>query len=196
MKQRQQQSRAELLGLGLGLFLLIAGGSVNTANGADDLATKCSQVVDKVIPCLEFATGKEATPKKECCDATKAMKETNPECLCYIIQETHKGSPQIKSLGIQEAKLLQLPSACNVKNASISNCPKLLGLSPSSPDAAIFTNSSKVTPAAANTQTTTTQSQNASYGSMVRPNTVTYVMMMALAIVVVAIPTGFVSIYT
>lgn len=107
------------------LFLLIVGTGtiIGTVNGADDLAQKCSQVVEKVIPCLNFATGKAPTPSKECCDATTAIKESNPECLCYIIQQTHKGSPESKRMGIQEAKLLQLPSACNVKNASITDCP-------------------------------------------------------------------------
>lgn len=92
------------------------------ANGAD-LAEKCNQVVQKVIPCLNFATGKAAVPTAECCDASEKIKESVPECLCYIIQQTHKGSPEVKSMGIQEAKLLQLPTACNLKNASITNCP-------------------------------------------------------------------------
>jgi len=106
------------------MFVLVAScGWMMAAEGADDLSTKCAQVVQKVIPCLNFASGKEATPKKECCDATTSIKESNPECLCYIIQQTHKGSPEIKNLGIQEDKLLQLPSLCNVKNASITNCP-------------------------------------------------------------------------
>lgn len=109
--------------MGLGLLVVVMMGCCGSATAADDLATKCSAVIQKVIPCLNFATGKEEMPKKECCDAATAIKESNPECLCYIIQETHKGSPQVKSLGIQEAKLLQLPSVCNVKNASITNCP-------------------------------------------------------------------------
>ncbi|KAJ6702218.1 BIFUNCTIONAL INHIBITOR/LIPID-TRANSFER PROTEIN/SEED STORAGE 2S ALBUMIN SUPERFAMILY PROTEIN-RELATED [Salix koriyanagi] len=46
---------------------------------------------------------------------------------------------QIKNLGIQEAKMLQLPTACQLQNASLSFCPMLLGLSPGSSDAAIFT---------------------------------------------------------
>ncbi|KAL2332654.1 hypothetical protein Fmac_013867 [Flemingia macrophylla] len=165
------------------------------AEAGDDLSTECSKVVEKVIPCLNFATGKESSPKKDCCDAMESMKETNPECLCYVIQQTHKGNPQIKSLGIQEAKLLQLPNLCQLKNASLSNCPKLLGLSPSSPDAAIFTNSSKTTPSSSvSTQSATPVSQNASSdGNMVRGVSMTHVMMVVLAIVVAAIPCGFVS---
>jgi len=111
------------MGMGMGLGLLVVMMACGSASGADDLATKCSAVIQKVIPCLDFAKGKEETPKKQCCDAATSIKESNPECLCYIIEETHKGSPQVKSLGIQEAKLLQLPSVCNVKNASITNCP-------------------------------------------------------------------------
>ncbi|KAJ6702219.1 hypothetical protein OIU74_013381 [Salix koriyanagi] len=32
---------------------------------------------------------------------------------------------QIKNLGIQEAKMLQLPTACQLQNASLSFCPNL-----------------------------------------------------------------------
>ncbi|KAI5434276.1 hypothetical protein KIW84_021224 [Lathyrus oleraceus] len=69
-----------------------------------------------------FCDGEAPTPKKECCDAAKSIKDTYPECLCYIIQQTHKGSPESKSMGIQEDKLLQLPAVCDVK-ANISDCP-------------------------------------------------------------------------
>ncbi|XP_058767564.1 non-specific lipid transfer protein GPI-anchored 1-like [Vicia villosa] len=94
----------------------------NVSNAAEDLSKTCGQVVSKVIPCLDFATGKAPTPKKECCDAAKSIKDTDPECLCYIIQQTHKGSPESKSMGIQEDKLLQLAGVCGVK-ANISDCP-------------------------------------------------------------------------
>ncbi|OIW14668.1 hypothetical protein TanjilG_33010 [Lupinus angustifolius] len=185
--------------ISLSFFVLIVCGTLATVNGADDLATKCGQVVEKVIPCLSFATGKAATPTKECCDAATEIKESNPQCLCYIIQQTHKGSPQSKQMGIQEDKLLQLPSVCNVKNASISQCPKLLGLSPSSPDAAIFTNASKLTPtssAQSSTSTPTTQSKDSSYGKMIKPSMIIDIIVLALAFLLIAIPTGFVSIYT
>lgn len=109
----------------LGLIMIIGG-----SEGAEDLAQKCGQVVQKVIPCLDFATGKALTPKKECCDAANSIKETDPECLCYIIQQTHKGSPESKSLGIQEDKLLQLPTVCKVKNANLTDCPSKFFFTP------------------------------------------------------------------
>ncbi|KAF7839482.1 non-specific lipid transfer protein GPI-anchored 1-like [Senna tora] len=169
MKQQRTQT-ASCLCLCLCLFFLSDG-----VIGAEDLASKCAQVVEKVMPCLNFATGAAAAPTKECCDATASIRQSNPECLCYIIQQTHKGSNEIKSLGIREDRLLQLGSTCNLKNASITNCPKLLGLPANSPDAAIFTNSSSsaATPASAATTTnssSTTQSQNDSFGSMLKPH--------------------------
>ncbi|XVF43704.1 hypothetical protein PTKIN_Ptkin02bG0061900 [Pterospermum kingtungense] len=116
--------------------------SLGRVGAADDLANECSKDLQSVMTCLSFAQGKVATPTKECCSSVSDMKENKPKCLCYILQQTQSGAQNLKGLGVQEAKLLQLPSACQLKNASVSDCPKLLGLSPNSPDAAIFTNAS------------------------------------------------------
>lgn len=128
----------------------------------DAIGDQCANEFPKVTACLSFATGKQDTPTKECCTTVSDLKNKNPVCLCYIIQQIHSGSnPQIKSMGIQEARLLQLPSACKLTNASTSECPKLLHLSPGSPDAAVFTNSTAstapgtATPAAPDTSTPT-----------------------------------------
>ncbi|CAI9775293.1 unnamed protein product [Fraxinus pennsylvanica] len=110
------------------------------------LYEQCSKEFQKLSPCLPFATAKAAAPSKDCCDMEASIRDSHPACLCYIIQRIHNGSnPEIKNLGVQEARLLQLPSACKLANSSISECPKLLGLPPNSPGAAIFTNSSNGT---------------------------------------------------
>ncbi|KAF8107897.1 hypothetical protein N665_0116s0102 [Sinapis alba] len=118
------------------------------AGGA--LADECSQDFQKVTLCLDFATGKAPNPSKKCCDAIEDTKERDPKCLCFVIQQAKTGGQALKDLGLQEDKLIQLPTSCQLHNASISNCPKLLGISPSSPDAAVFTNNatSTTTPAA------------------------------------------------
>ncbi|XP_020229846.1 non-specific lipid transfer protein GPI-anchored 1 [Cajanus cajan] len=151
--------------------------TVGESEGAENLAAKCNLLVQKVIPCMNYATGQAAVPTKGCCEATSEIKTSNPECLCFAIQQTHKGSPEVKSMGIQEARLLQLPTACNLKNASTTNCPKLLGLSPNSPDAAIFRNASSRSNSSSTVGTTTTtatttavsENQKASKGNMLRP---------------------------
>lgn len=91
--------------------------------GAATLEDKCSSELTKVVPCLDYAKGTAKTPTKDCCTSVKDIKDNNPVCLCYFIQQTHNGSQQIKDLGIQESRLLQLPTACSLKNASVSYCP-------------------------------------------------------------------------
>ncbi|KAM0934994.1 putative bifunctional inhibitor/plant lipid transfer protein/seed storage helical [Dioscorea sansibarensis] len=109
----------------------------------DSLATKCSKDFQKLMGCLDYATGKKDTPTGDCCTSVTDIKGKEPVCLCYIIQQTHGGSQQVTSLGLQFTRLLQLPAACKLGNASFSDCPKLLNLSPNSTDAAIFTNTTK-----------------------------------------------------
>jgi hypothetical protein len=97
--------------------------------GAASVADKCTNDFNKVSSCLNYATGDANTPTKDCCTAVKDIRDNNPVCLCYFIQQTHNGSQEIKSLGIKESRLLQLPTACSLKNASISNCPSKFSLS-------------------------------------------------------------------
>lgn len=104
------------------LYFVLLCGLVCEVSGAS-LTDKCTQEIQNVAQCLSFATGKAETPTKECCTSVKGMRESAPECLCFMIQQTHNGSQTIKSLGIQEAKLLQLPTACSLKNSSVSDCP-------------------------------------------------------------------------
>lgn len=106
---------------------------------------QCSNDFQKLTMCLTYATGKAATPSKECCDSVTEIKGKDPVCLCYIILQTHNGSAQLKSMGIQESRLIQLPTACKLTNASISDCPKLLNIPSSSPDYSIFTNTTSAT---------------------------------------------------
>ena len=104
------------------LFFVLLCGLVCEVSGAG-VAEKCSQQLSSVAQCLTFAQGKAETPTKECCTSVKGMRDSDPECLCFMIQQTHNGSEAIKNLGIQEARLLQLPTACSLKNSSVSDCP-------------------------------------------------------------------------
>ncbi|KAF5194484.1 Non-specific lipid transfer protein gpi-anchored 1 like, partial [Thalictrum thalictroides] len=84
---------------------------------------QCSNEFSKVGVCLSFATGKADSPTKDCCTKIEEIKDKNPVCLCFVIQQAHDGASSLKSMGLQEAKLLELPSACKLANASISECP-------------------------------------------------------------------------
>lgn len=94
--------------------------------GAGDksgLAKECSKDVQSVMTCLGFAQGKMEKPSKECCSSVSSINEEEPKCLCYILRQTTSGAQNLKSFGVQQDKLLQLPSACQLKNASITACP-------------------------------------------------------------------------
>ncbi|KAI4368499.1 hypothetical protein MLD38_017050 [Melastoma candidum] len=161
--------RPLILGSSFAVLLVVtvvpAGGADSSTSGSTT-PLHCGDNINKVTSCLGYATGKADVPGKPCCDAVGEMKESDPACLCYIIQQTHNGSQQmVKSAGILESRLLQLPSACSLKNASISDCPRLLGIPPTSPDYAIFTNATSnatTTPSADTTTSTSSSSGTAS----------------------------------
>ncbi|KAK4402636.1 Non-specific lipid transfer protein GPI-anchored 1 [Sesamum angolense] len=175
------------------LATLLCLAALGIAAVADDsIAGKCSSEFTKVTQCLPFVTSKAAVPSKECCDSVTDLKDTNPACICYIIQQIHNGSnAAVKSMGVQESRLLQLQSACKLANASVSECPKLLHLPPNSPDAAIFTNTNTstattTTPVATPSTSTSTTGSN---GYWDKPQLAGYVIV-ALAIFFHAFPTG------
>ncbi|KAL5760199.1 hypothetical protein ACOSP7_018702 [Xanthoceras sorbifolium] len=191
-------------GASLFCFFLLCGSGVIAVSAAappagDGAETQqeCGEQFQKVMTCLDYAKGKAATPSSQCCGSVKDIKENDPKCLCYIIQQAHGGSSDtLKSLGVQEAKLLQLPSACQLKNASISYCPKLLGISPSSPDAAIFSSNASTTATHATPTGTTVATENANNSDLgpylVGPMTAAAI---GLAIFFYAFPAGAASMF-
>ncbi|PQQ07013.1 non-specific lipid transfer protein GPI-anchored 1 [Prunus yedoensis var. nudiflora] len=110
--------------------LLLIVGSVSEASAAAPVAQKCGDQIQKGgVPDLRDGEGGEADEG---------------------VLRANSNSDEVKKMGIQVAKLLQLPTACSLKNASITDCPKLLGIPAGSPEAAIFNNnaSSTATPSA------------------------------------------------
>ncbi|KAJ3681275.1 hypothetical protein LUZ60_015764 [Juncus effusus] len=132
----------------LPLLLLILPSLISCDDSS--LQNKCANEIAKLTNCLDYSTGKTNVPSSQCCSSTTEIRKDDPVCLCYIIQQTHAGSENVKSLGIRFDRLISLPTDCKMANASVSNCPKLLNLSPSSPDYSIFTtNTTKASSTAA-----------------------------------------------
>ncbi|KAF3320029.1 non-specific lipid transfer protein GPI-anchored 1 [Carex littledalei] len=137
------------------LLLSLLGFSLG-ADSTNPLQDKCSKEFEKLTMCLDYATAKVAEPGTTCCSAVSGIRQEEPACLCYIIQQAHSSSSSMASMGIKFDRLLSLPDSCKLANSSIANCPKLLNLSPSSPDSAIFTDpkSSKGTTKSTNSTST------------------------------------------
>ncbi|KAE8698971.1 Glycosylphosphatidylinositol-anchored lipid protein transfer 1, putative isoform 2 [Hibiscus syriacus] len=99
------------------------------------LSNQCSKDFQSVMSCLNFAQGKVEKPSKECCGSVSSVKENEPKCLCYILQQSQtSGSQSLKSMGFNKISFF-----------NFLRLAKLLGLAPNSPDAATFTNSSSTT---------------------------------------------------
>ena len=115
--------RSQSLFISGALLFFASSASLFKAVNGEGVTEECSSDFQKLSGCLSYATGKANTPTKDCCLSLQNIKESDPKCLCFIMQQTNNGSAPIKNLGIQEAKLLQLPTACQLQNASLSFCP-------------------------------------------------------------------------
>ncbi|KAK9276200.1 hypothetical protein L1049_005731 [Liquidambar formosana] len=189
MKQKMGTQSAVMV-----FFVMVSLCGAIVTVGAATVQEQCTKDFDKVTQCLNYVTGKAATPTKDCCSAVKDIRDSDPVCLCYFIQQTHNGSQQIKSLGIQEAKLLQLPSACSLVNASVSDCPKLLNIPAGSPEAAIFTNLSSSSNASTTPVISTpTTADDSSNGFKHEPYLAGPVATIAVAILFYAFPAWSIS---
>lgn len=109
----------------LSLFLssIISSSMLGLTSSADSIEQQCSNSFTKVGNCLDYSTGKAATPSQACCTSTKEMRKDEPACMCFFIQQTYKGVPAIKSLGVKVNRLLQLPTDCQLTNTSVADCP-------------------------------------------------------------------------
>ncbi|KVH97825.1 non-specific lipid transfer protein GPI-anchored 1 [Cynara cardunculus var. scolymus] len=173
------------------VYIVLCG--CGTGGSAESLAEECASKLPEVMMCVPFASGKEATPQQKCCESVTDMKKSNPACLCFMIQQIHNGTnPALQKMNIQESRLLQLPSACKIANASVSDCPKLLNLPPNSPDAAIFKNNGSTTSSPTTGGTTSSPSTSDSYGfKHGEPTFLTSAMVYVLLFVVVFSISGF-----
>ncbi|KAK4760493.1 hypothetical protein SAY87_005386 [Trapa incisa] len=130
--------------------VMLCSAEVVHGDSTETLRKMCSGEIGKTTNCLNYAMGKEAKPTTNCCDSVKEIRAKDPVCLCFLIQLVHNGAdPQINNMHLNETLLLQLPSACSIQNATISDCPRLLGIPETSPAAAIFTNANTTVPTSA-----------------------------------------------
>ncbi|XP_010249032.1 PREDICTED: non-specific lipid transfer protein GPI-anchored 1-like [Nelumbo nucifera] len=162
---------------------------------------QCSSSLTSVTNCLDYSSGKAESPNKDCCNSVTKIRDQNPVCLCFIIQQTHKGTNSFKQLGLKEDRLLQLPTACKLANASVSECPKLLDLPPNSPDAAIFnTTTNSTAPSSTTTSsspdTSSSTTHDSSNGFIHGPHTAvsTVITAVVVAICTSLLPNNFMSV--
>lgn len=104
------------------LLLSLLGFSLGT-DSTNPLQDTCSKDFEKLTMCLDYASAKVAEPGTTCCSAVSGIRQDQPACLCYIIQQAHSSSSSMASMGIKFDRLLSLPDSCKLANTSIANCP-------------------------------------------------------------------------
>ncbi|XP_073157521.1 non-specific lipid transfer protein GPI-anchored 14-like [Henckelia pumila] len=95
---------------------------------------KCANQVAGLVTCLPYVSGQAKAPPKDCCTGLRQVIQSSPECICLLVKDRDDPSLGLK---INATLALSLPSQCQAP-ANVSDCPRLLHLSPNSPDAKVF----------------------------------------------------------
>ncbi|KAE8808658.1 lipid transfer protein [Hordeum vulgare] len=106
--------------------------------GADYAADSklCADKLAVLATCLPFveATATARAPTPDCCVGLREVLGGSKTCLCVLIKDRDDPALGIKA---NVTRAMDLPSACSVP-AVLSDCPKLLHISPDSKEADIF----------------------------------------------------------
>ncbi|XP_065859223.1 non-specific lipid transfer protein GPI-anchored 5-like [Euphorbia lathyris] len=80
--------------------------------------SSCSSVIIGLASCLNYVTGSSATPSASCCSQLANVVQSQPECLCTVLN----GGGSSIGVSINQTLALALPGACNVQTPPISRC--------------------------------------------------------------------------
>ncbi|PWA59877.1 hypothetical protein CTI12_AA387460 [Artemisia annua] len=123
---------SRLLVLWLAIVMVLVGLS---KGDLDKDKQQCGQKLLELATCLPYVSGQaKGPPTPGCCDALKPVLQTSKVCLCILVKDRDDPNLGIK---IDANLALGLPDSCHLP-ANITECPKLLNLSPKSPEAKIF----------------------------------------------------------
>ncbi|GKD61297.1 YLS3-like protein [Tanacetum coccineum] len=123
---------SRLLVLWLAMVMVLVGLS---KGDLDKDKQQCAQKLIELSACLPYVSGQaKGPPTPACCDALKPVLQTSKVCLCILIKD--RDDPKL-GIKINANLALGLPDSCHLPS-NITECPKLLNLSPKSPEAKIF----------------------------------------------------------
>ncbi|KAL3827974.1 hypothetical protein ACJIZ3_016776 [Penstemon smallii] len=101
--------------------------------------SSCSSTVMSLSSCLNYITGNSTTPSQPCCTSLSNVVETQPQCLCPLLNNNGVGSSTL-GIAINQTLAMALPALCNVQTPrTLSQCNDANG--PASAPAPWFMNS-------------------------------------------------------
>eukprot|EP01018_Ginkgo_biloba_P038676 Gb_11754 [translate_table: standard] len=126
---------------GFVVVLMVAGVVAQAPAPSSD----CTSAITSLAPCLSYVSSgsNDTTPGKECCTALSTVVSTRVLCLCQVLSTNNT-----LGLPINRTRALALPSACNVKTPSISQCSAASGNAPGAAPAAGSASSPPASPPA------------------------------------------------
>ncbi|CAN4093700.1 unnamed protein product [Withania somnifera] len=91
--------------------------------------SNCMTTLVGLAPCMNYVTGNSSTPSSSCCTALSSVVQSNPQCLCSLLNGGGSGL----GISINQTLALALPAACNVQTPPVSQCNVANGPSASIP---------------------------------------------------------------
>ncbi|WVZ60912.1 hypothetical protein U9M48_010871 [Paspalum notatum var. saurae] len=97
---------------------------------------ECADQLMGLATCLTYVQDKATAraPTPDCCAGLKQVVAASKKCMCVLVKDRDEPALGFK---INVTRAMDLPSLCN-NPATFSDCPKILGMSPDAPEAAIF----------------------------------------------------------
>ncbi|XP_049347749.1 non-specific lipid transfer protein GPI-anchored 5-like isoform X1 [Solanum verrucosum] len=80
--------------------------------------SSCMTTLVGLAPCMNYVTGNSSTPSSTCCTALSSVVQSNPQCLCSLVNGGGSGL----GITINQTLALALPAACNVQTPPLSQC--------------------------------------------------------------------------
>ncbi|XP_078180499.1 non-specific lipid transfer protein GPI-anchored 5-like [Carex rostrata] len=82
-------------------------------------SSSCTSALLGLSPCLNYIGGNDTTPSGSCCSQLASVVQSEPQCLCSVL---NGGSSSSLGITINQTRALALPDACKVQTPSVSKC--------------------------------------------------------------------------
>ncbi|XP_071717794.1 non-specific lipid transfer protein GPI-anchored 5-like [Rutidosis leptorrhynchoides] len=73
----------------------------------------CTKELISMSPCINYISSNKSTPPSGCCSSLANVVQSQPQCLCQVLKSVTSNN---------QTQALELPKACNVQSATISEC--------------------------------------------------------------------------
>lgn len=91
---------------------------VTIFSAGDTMAqSSCTTELLSMASCLNYVSGTSSTPPASCCSALANVVQSNPRCLCTVLD----GGSQF-GVNINSTLALSLPAVCKVQTPPVSRC--------------------------------------------------------------------------